>query len=38
MQGEFKNRFSCDMREDQFAFIDNSVPDMNEDEIEEIEG
>jgi predicted RNA-binding protein with RPS1 domain len=37
MQDEFKNRFGCDLTEDQFAFIDNAVFDADEDEIDEIE-
>jgi predicted nucleotidyltransferase len=37
MQDEFKNRFDCELSEDQFAFIDNAVFDAEEDEIDEIE-
>lgn len=37
MQDEFKNRFGCDLGDDQFAFIDNAVFDMDDDEIEEDE-
>ena len=35
MQDEFKNRFNCDLKADQFAFIDNTVTDMDDDEKED---
>ena len=34
MQKEFKDRFKFDMKYEQFAFIDNTVPHMDEYEIE----
>ena len=37
MQDEFKNRFNCDLKADQFAFIDNTVADMDDDEKEDVE-
>jgi hypothetical protein len=37
MQDEFKNRFGYDLSDEQFAFIDNSVGEANEDEVEEAE-
>ena len=37
MQKEFKDRFGCELSEEQFAFIDNSVSDAEEGEIEEVE-
>ena len=37
MQDEFKNRFGCDLSDEQFAFIDNAVFDAEEDEIDEVE-
>lgn len=37
MQKEFKDRFSCDLSEEQFTFIDNSVFEADEDEVEDAE-
>ena len=37
MQKEFKDRFKFDMKYEQFAFIDNTVPHMDEYEIEPAE-
>ena len=37
MQKEFKDRFKFDMKNEQFAFIDNTVPHMDEYEIEPAE-
>jgi hypothetical protein len=37
MQHEFRNRFACEMKDDQFVFIDNTVPDMDDEELEDRE-
>ncbi len=37
MQKEFKDRFKFEMKYEQFAFIDNTVPHMDEYEIEPAE-
>jgi hypothetical protein len=35
MQGEFRNRFACEIKDHQFVFIDNTVPDMDDEEKED---
>ncbi len=37
MQNEFKNRFDYDLSEEQFAFIDNSVGQMDEEDLDDVE-
>ena len=37
MRDEFKNRFGCDLREEQFVFIDNSIKEADEEDIDENE-
>lgn len=37
MQDEFKNRFGCTLSEEQFAFIDNSVGEADEDDVDKVE-
>jgi len=37
MQNEFKNRFGCVLSEEQFVFIDNSVGEADEHEVDKVE-
>ena len=37
MRDEFKNRFGCDLRAEQFVFIDNSIKEADEEDIDENE-